>query len=91
MLFVLAAVAVALVRVQTYRPARTLLLAIAPLLLYSFVELVSTLLSNRFLKRLQQRFENSQGFAIIWLGTFVLIAPQPEKAPRKGTPGARGR
>ncbi|OWP61758.1 histidine kinase, partial [Hymenobacter amundsenii] len=79
MLFVLAMVALVLVRVQTYRPARTLLLAIAPLLLYSFVELVSMLLSNSFLKDYNNVFENSQGFAMIWLGTFVLIARSQKK------------
>ncbi|MFD2786331.1 sensor histidine kinase [Hymenobacter rubripertinctus] len=79
MLFLLAVVALVLVRVQTYRPARTLLLAIAPYLLYSLIELISTLISNRLLEQYDNVFGNSQGFAIIWLVTFGFIARNQKK------------
>ena len=79
MLFLLGVIALVLVRVQAYRPARTLLLAIAPYLVYSFIELVSTLISIRFLKEYDDAFDNSKGFALIWLFTFVLIARNQKK------------
>ena len=79
MLCVLALVVLVLVRVQEYRPARTLLLAVAPFVLYSVVELLSNAISSSFLKRYDDAFENSQGFAVIWLIAFVFIARNQKK------------
>ncbi|MBT9393979.1 histidine kinase [Hymenobacter sp. NST-14] len=79
LLFLMSTIALVLVRVQQYRPARTLLLALAPYLLYSFIELVSTFISLRLLKEYDDAFENSKGFAFIWLFTFVLIARNQKK------------
>ncbi|RSK48417.1 ATP-binding protein [Hymenobacter rigui] len=78
-LFLLAMVVGVLVRVQHYRPARTLLLAVVPYALYALIELLSGALSTGFLHEYRSLFSNSQGFATIWLVTFVLIARKQKK------------
>ena len=78
-LLLLGMVVLILIRVQEYRPARTLLLAVAPYTLYATIELLSGALSNDFLHEYKSLFSNSQGFAIIWLVTFVLIARKQKK------------
>ncbi|OON68919.1 ATP-binding protein [Hymenobacter sp. CRA2] len=77
--FVLSAVSLVLLRVQEYRPARTLLLGIAPYAVYSVIELLVALMGRSLLKDFDSVFETSQGFAIIWLVTFVLIARNQKK------------
>lgn len=78
-LLLLGMVVLVLVRVQEYRPARTLLLAVAPYVLYAIIELLSGALSSDFLREYRGLFSNSKGFAIIWLVTFVLIARKQKK------------
>ncbi|RSK36019.1 sensor histidine kinase [Hymenobacter metallilatus] len=78
-MFLLGMVVLVLVRVQEYRPARTLLLAVVPYVLYAAIELLSGALSNAFLREYKSLFSNTQGFAIIWLVTFVLIARRQKK------------
>ncbi|MDU0370385.1 sensor histidine kinase [Hymenobacter endophyticus] len=78
-LLLLSMVVLVLVRVQEYRPARTLLLAVAPYVLYAVIELLSGALSSDFLREYRGLFSNSKGFAIIWLITFVLIARKQKK------------
>lgn len=79
LLFVLGAFALVLLRVQEYRPARTLLLGIAPYTVYSLVELLVALAGKSLLKSYDDVFEASKGFTFIWLGTFVLIARNQKK------------
>ncbi|RSK40850.1 histidine kinase [Hymenobacter perfusus] len=78
-LLLMVMVVLVLVRVQDYRPARTILLAVVPYVAYSAIELLSGSLSNSFLREYKGLFSNSQGFAIIWLVTFVLIARKQKK------------
>ena len=73
------AVAVMLIRLRAYRPARTLLLALAPFALYFLFEFVAALLSKQLLKAYDDAFETTQGFSIIWMITFGLIARSQKK------------
>ncbi|GAB3228139.1 hypothetical protein GCM10027346_12340 [Hymenobacter seoulensis] len=79
MLFVLGTVVLVLFQVRDYRPARTLLLAVAPFVLYSLVELLIALGGASLLKEYDDSLENSKGFAFIWLFTFLLIARSQKK------------
>ncbi|MCA8832538.1 sensor histidine kinase [Hymenobacter pini] len=79
MLFVLVVVVFVLLRSQDYRPARTLLLAVAPFVLYSIIELTAAGLSSWFIKEYDDAFDTSKVFAIIWLITFVFIARNQKK------------
>ncbi|MBD2716811.1 hypothetical protein KBK19_17335 [Microvirga sp. STR05] len=79
MLFVLASVLLVLARLRDYRPARTLLLALAPYVVYSAIELVLAVTGRELMKRYDDIFETSQGFALIWLITFVFIARSQKK------------
>lgn len=79
MLFVLASVLLVLARLRDYKPARTLLLAIAPYVAYSAIELVLAVTGRELMKRYDDIFETSQGFALIWLITFVFIARSQKK------------
>ena len=73
-LFVLLTVAAVLVLVRDYRPARTLLLALTPFLLTKIIEYVLSGSDGRVLKEYDTLVDTTQGFSIIWLITFVLIA-----------------
>ncbi|UPL49814.1 ATP-binding protein [Hymenobacter sublimis] len=83
MLFVLGVVTVILSNLRHYRPARTLLLAVAPFVLYSVLELLLPALSSSILEEYDDTFENSKGFAFIWLFTFLLIARSQKKQLEK--------
>ncbi|UYZ63810.1 sensor histidine kinase [Hymenobacter weizhouensis] len=78
-LLVYAVMVAVLVRARDYRPARTLLLALAPLVLYSVVELALALVGRDILKAYDDGFDTAQGFAIIWLITFIFIARSQKK------------
>ena len=73
-LFVLLTVAAVLVLVRDYRPARTLLLALTPFLLTKIIEYALSGSDGRVLKEYDTLVDTTQGFSIIWLITFVLIA-----------------
>ncbi|SMB84635.1 histidine kinase [Hymenobacter roseosalivarius DSM 11622] len=74
MLFVFGVVILVLVAIQDYRPARTVLLAIVPYALYSALELVLALSEWKLGKNYEDAFDASQGFTVIWMITFILIA-----------------
>ncbi|MBC8081852.1 MAG: histidine kinase [Hymenobacter sp.] len=78
-LFVLVAVGTMLARARAYRPARTLLLALAPFVLYSLTEFLLNLAGGKLLKEYDDAFDSWQGFATIWLVTFILIARSQKK------------
>ncbi|GAB3823989.1 ATP-binding protein [Hymenobacter jeollabukensis] len=78
-LFVFGVVLYVLVRCQDYRPARTLVLALAPFVAYSLIELLVAAFGKSLLKSYDEVFETSQGFTIIWLVSFVLIARNQKK------------
>ncbi|SHM13588.1 sensor histidine kinase [Hymenobacter psychrotolerans] len=79
MLFVLASILVVLARVRHYRPARTLLLALAPYTVYSAIELLLAVTGRELMKQYDDIFETSKGFALIWLVTFIFIARSQKK------------
>ncbi|WP_375437751.1 sensor histidine kinase, partial [uncultured Hymenobacter sp.] len=79
-LLVFGAAAAMLIQVRDYRPARTLLLAIAPFALYSLFEFLAALLLNTDLSEAyDEAFQTTQGFSIIWMITFGLIARSQKK------------
>ena len=73
-LFVLLTIAAVLAVVRDYRPARTLLLALAPFLLTKIVEYILLGSDGRVLKEYDTLVDTTQGFSIIWLITFIIIA-----------------
>ncbi|QJX49316.1 histidine kinase [Hymenobacter taeanensis] len=83
LLLVLGAIVVVLLRLQQYRPARTVLLALLPYTLYSALELELALTNSAWLKEYDDAFGTSQGFALIWLFTFLLIARNQKKQLEK--------
>ena len=82
-LFVLLTLASVLVAVRDYRPARTLLLALTPFLLNKILEFILTGADGRLPKRYDQILDTTQGFAIIWLITFIIIARNQKKTLEK--------
>jgi two-component system NtrC family sensor kinase len=83
LLLVFAVVLAVLLRIQHYRPARTVLLAMVPYVLYSAIELELELTGGQFLKEYDDAFDTSKGFALIWLFTFILIARNQKKQLEK--------
>lgn len=77
-LFVLAVVALVLVMVSYYRPARTLLVALGPYLFYCVAEFVIGAFGN-LLARFDEVLNTSRNFAVMWLITFVFIARSQKK------------
>ncbi|AII53492.1 hypothetical protein N008_16105 [Hymenobacter sp. APR13] len=77
-LFVYVVGAAVLVRARDYRPARTLLLALAPLALHAAAELL-TLLIGSLSGTFGSVLETAQGFAVIWFITFVVLAKNQKK------------
>ncbi|WBO86453.1 sensor histidine kinase [Hymenobacter yonginensis] len=77
--FVYAVLTATLLRTYYYRPARTLLLALAPLLLLSAAEQLLAMLSTGWAKSYSNLLESAHGFAIIWLITFIIIARNQKK------------
>ncbi len=82
-LFVLLTVAAVLVAVRDYRPARTLLLALAPFLATKILEFVMVGDEGRLLRSLDPVLDTTQGFAIIWLITFIIIARNQKQGLEK--------
>ncbi|UOG75766.1 ATP-binding protein [Hymenobacter tibetensis] len=78
-LLVFAATAAMLVRLRNYRPARTVLLAMAPFVLWFGLEFLVALFGNRLIREYEDVFETAQGFTIFWMITFGLIARSQKK------------
>ena len=83
-LLVLLAVLAVLVAVRDYRPAQTLLFAMAPFMVYEVLEIVLEDTAGLIPKRYDGFMDNTQGFVIIWLITFIFIARSQKKALEKG-------
>jgi signal transduction histidine kinase len=73
----------ALLGLRHYRPARTLLFATAPFVLYKVVELVLQDPSGRMPKQYDAFMDSTQGFVLIWLMTFIFIARSQKKQLEK--------
>ena len=82
-LFVLLALLAVLVAARDYKPARTLLFATAPFVLYKVIEIVLDDPMGQLSKRYDAFMGNVQGFAIIWLITFIFIARGQKKTLEK--------
>ena len=83
-LLVLLAVLAVLVAVRDYRPAQTLLFAMAPFMVYEILEIVLENTAGLMPERYDGFMDNTQGFVIIWLITFIFIARSQKKALEKG-------
>ncbi|OUJ76321.1 histidine kinase [Hymenobacter crusticola] len=68
------------VRLKNYKPARTLLLALAPFALYSFFELLLNVVATDFIKEYDDTFDSWQGFSVIWMITFAFIARNQKRS-----------
>jgi two-component system NtrC family sensor kinase len=79
MLFVYGVVIAILVDIRGYRPARTVLLALLPYVAYLIIELVLAVSELKLSENVDDAFDSSQGFTVIWLITFLLIARNQKK------------
>ncbi len=68
------AIGYCLYQLRDYRPARSLLIALAPLTAILVIDSVAKTLLPTFYKKYDDFFDNSQGFAVIWLLVFIGIA-----------------
>ncbi|MDO7845276.1 ATP-binding protein [Hymenobacter sp. M29] len=82
-LLVLGMVMAVLLAVRDYRPARSLLLAMGPLVLYKLVEYVLETPQGKVPKQYDSALDTTQAFVIIWLVTFILIARNQKKTLEK--------
>lgn len=69
-----------LLLMRSYRPARTLLLALAPFMLTFLVSLLLEMLAPTWLKQYDGLVGSSFVFSSIWLVTFIIIARNQKKA-----------
>ncbi len=70
-------------QLNAFRPARTLLLAIAPYVLISISRDLLTHLYPEVNKAIDDYLDAANGFALIWLITFTIIARNQKKAVEK--------
>ncbi|WP_229755116.1 sensor histidine kinase [Hymenobacter cavernae] len=72
-----------LVRLRDYRPARTILTAVAPYTLHLAVTTILRLLNSGLLKYFDDFFESWRVFGWIWLFSFIWIARNQKKTLAK--------
>ena len=82
-LLLLVALLGVLLAVRHYRPARTLLFATVPLVVYKLLEIAIEDSNGRIPKSFDAFLDNSLGFVIIWLITFIFIARSQKKQLEK--------
>jgi two-component system NtrC family sensor kinase len=82
-LLVLLVLTAVLLAARHYRPARMLLFASLPWLIYKVLELLLEDPSGRMPKRYDSFMDTTQGFVIIWIITFALIARSQKKSLEK--------
>ncbi|MFC6222393.1 ATP-binding protein [Hymenobacter artigasi] len=82
-LLVLFALLGVLLAVRHYRPARTLLFATAPFVVYKVLEIIIEDSDGKIPKSFDAFLDTTQGFVIIWLITFVFIARSQKKQLEK--------
>ncbi|WP_226163246.1 sensor histidine kinase [Hymenobacter terricola] len=78
-LLVLLVMLAVLFAVRGYRPSRTLLFAALPFVLYKVIELVLEDPTGKMPKSYDSFMDATQGFALIWLFTFIFIARSQKK------------
>ncbi|MBC6608717.1 histidine kinase [Hymenobacter sp. BT188] len=79
MLFAFMVVILVALALRDYRPARTVLLAVVPYTVYSAIELVLVVSGWKLGENYEDAFDASQGFTVIWMITFLLIARNQKK------------
>ena len=72
-----------LLAVRHYRPARTLLFAIAPFAVCKMLEIIIEDSDGRIPRSFDAFLDTTQGFVIIWLITFIFIARSQKKQLEK--------
>ncbi|GAA4039581.1 hypothetical protein GCM10022409_26590 [Hymenobacter glaciei] len=82
-LLLLSLLGVMLLLLSYYRPARTILLGIAPFWLYQVVETGLETIDSSLLKTYDDGFDTAHGFALLWLLTFFFIARSQKKQLEK--------
>ena len=82
-LFLMFALLGVLLGVRDYRPARTLLFAIAPFAVCKMLEIIIEESDGRIPKSFDALLDTTQGVVIIWLITFVFIARSQKKQLEK--------
>ncbi|WP_324674816.1 ATP-binding protein [Hymenobacter sp. GOD-10R] len=80
LLFVYLTFIALLLQLRSYKPARTLLLALVPFALYSFFELLLNVVASGFIKEYDDTFDSWQGFSVIWMVTFAFIARNQKRS-----------
>ena len=76
---VLLTLAAVLLAVRDYRPARMLLLGLAPFLLYKMTEFGVEAAAGRIPKSFEDSLDSAQGFSLLWLMAFIFIARSQKK------------
>jgi len=69
-----------LMQLYYYQPARMVLLAVAPFLIFWIVGSFIEHYASAYYKRNDDFIDNSIGFSTIWLGTFLVIASRQKKS-----------
>ncbi|GAB3882410.1 ATP-binding protein [Spirosoma agri] len=78
--FVFGGIVAALVQMRDYRPARTLLLAVVPVMLCFLLSLLIESIAPSLMERFEDLVGSSWVFTIIWLGTFTIYARNQQKS-----------
>ncbi len=68
---------------EIFESAKPTILAVLPLIIVSFVEKISQLISTTFHDTWNNLFDAAQAFAFIWMGTMLLINRKQRKALEK--------
>ena len=69
-----------LIQMYYYQPARMVLLAVAPFLLFWIIGSFIEYYAPAYYKHNDDFIDNSIGFSTIWLGTFLIIASRQKKS-----------
>ena len=69
--------------VRAYKPARTLLFAAAPFVVYKVLEFVLVDSKGKLPKVYEDFMDTAQGFVIVWLITFIFIARSQKQTLEK--------
>ena len=80
---VFSGLALAAYQVREFRPARTLLVAVAPFMLCFFASLLLRAISLKLTKQYGEFLAASWGFAVLWLIAFAIVANNQKKAAER--------
>jgi len=80
---VFSGLALAAYRVREFRPARTLLVAVAPFMVCFWLSLLLMAAAPDFIKRIDDVIGASWGFAVLWLIAFAIVANNQKKTAER--------